>query len=74
MVDVCHVSWSGEEGLELGKLDLPRAIGVDLVDEVFNVYRQPEIMLDYLHQGPPEINKQTYGGFFGKNIRAFCNK
>lgn len=45
---------SGKEGLKLGKLDLARAIGVYLVDEVFNVNRQSEIMLDYLHQGSPE--------------------
>lgn len=48
------ITSSGEEGLELGKLDLARPVCVDLVDEVLNVYRQAEVNLDDLYQGSPE--------------------
>lgn len=44
---------SGEEGLELGELDLARPVRVDLVDEVFDVDRQPKVVLDDLDQGAP---------------------
>lgn len=44
---------SGEEGLELGELDLARPVRVNLVDEVFDVDRQPEVVLDDLDQGAP---------------------
>lgn len=44
---------SGEEGLELGELDLARPVRVNLVDQIFDVYRQPKVVLDDLHQGAP---------------------
>lgn len=40
-------SW--QKRLELLKFYISRSIGIDPVDEIFYVNRQPEVVLDYLH-------------------------
>ena len=44
---------STEQLLEFVELYLSGTVGVDFVDELLNVNREPKIMLDYFHQRVP---------------------